>query len=71
MRYILFIGIFLSSFITLSFGQNSEMKCIETDQLSLIFTAHTNDKVIFQYFGDKILSDPMQISKEKFNPHCS
>lgn len=66
MRYILFIGIFLSSFIALSFGQNSEMICIETEQLSLIFTTHTNDKVIFQYFGDKILSDPMQISKERF-----
>ena len=66
MKYIILIGFFLSSFMMSSVGQNTEFIHIETERLSLIFTAQSGDKAIFQYFGDKLLSNPMQISKDRF-----
>ncbi|WP_286856215.1 alpha-galactosidase [Proteiniphilum sp. UBA5431] len=66
MKYIVFISFFLSSFIMVSVGQNSELIHIETERLSLIFTSQLGEKAIFQYFGDKLSTTPLQISKERF-----
>lgn len=66
MKNIFLTGLLLSFFILPSIGQNTELIRIETERLSLIFTAQKGDKAVFQYFGDKLQANPMQISKDRF-----
>ncbi|MFA7134941.1 MAG: alpha-galactosidase [Bacteroidales bacterium] len=66
MRHIVSVSLFLSVFIMTAVGKDGVLIHIETEGLCMIFTADPGEKAVFQYFGDKLLSNPMQISKDRF-----
>lgn len=66
MKHIIVISFFISLYIMTYAGQNEIPIHIETKSLSLIFSATAEDKAIFQYFGNKLINQPLQITKERF-----
>lgn len=53
------------------FGQQpNKVMCVETDKLSMVFTASEGEKVIFQYFGDKLSTGLSIFPEKKFGWHA-
>jgi len=65
MRRIVFSVLFFCAVSTSIFSQSKEIIQVETNDLSMIFTASKNEKVTFQYWGDKI-NDASAFSKKGF-----
>ena len=65
MRSIVFSVLFFCTISTCIFSQSKEIIQVETNDLSMIFTASKNEKVTFQYWGDKI-SDTSAFGKIGF-----
>jgi len=54
MRHIVVSILFLSVFLNCLFSQEKEIIVVQTNGLSMIFSAVKNEKVAFQYWGDRI-----------------
>ena len=54
MKHIVFSILFLSVFSIYIHAQEKEIIVVQTNDLSMIFTAVKNEKVAFQYWGDRI-----------------